>query len=168
MIEFGPAPSVRVTRELNWIKSPRVFRTKIRSRSDGVSRDPRSNAEFEELVAEYKAARPGLQVAPGYIDTEMTRALPEQARQAFLTHVAMQRPGKPEEVARVVNEAIEALSYDLRQAVVLREIEGLSYEEIAQVMNCPVGTVRSRIFRARESIAERLRPLLETSKDKRW
>jgi RNA polymerase sigma-70 factor (ECF subfamily) len=51
---------------------------------------------------------------------------------------------------------------------VLREIDGLSYEEIATVMNCPIGTVRSRIFRARETIAERLRPLLDTAKDKRW
>jgi RNA polymerase sigma-70 factor (ECF subfamily) len=50
----------------------------------------------------------------------------------------------------------------------LREIEGLSYEDIATIMNCPIGTVRSRIFRAREAIAERLRPLLETPKDKRW
>lgn len=72
------------------------------------------------------------------------------------------------EVARVVNEAIESLSEDLRQAVVLREIEGLSYEEIAQVMNCPVGTVRSRIFRAREAIAQRLRPVLDRRGGSRW
>jgi RNA polymerase sigma-70 factor, ECF subfamily len=66
------------------------------------------------------------------------------------------------EIAAAVNQAIEALSDDLRQAIVLREIEGLSYEEISEVMNCPIGTVRSRIFRAREAIAERLRPLLDT------
>src|SRR5688572_20252203 len=66
------------------------------------------------------------------------------------------------EIAATVNSAIEALSEDLRQAITLREIEGLSYEEIAEVMNCPIGTVRSRIFRAREAIAERLRPLLDT------
>lgn len=72
------------------------------------------------------------------------------------------------EVARVVNEAIQALSEDLRQALVLREIEGLSYEEIAQVMNCPVGTVRSRIFRAREAIAQRLRPVLDRRGGARW
>jgi RNA polymerase sigma-70 factor (ECF subfamily) len=72
------------------------------------------------------------------------------------------------EIAAAVNAAIEALSEDLRQAVTLREIEGLSYEEIAQVMNCPIGTVRSRIFRAREAIAERLRPLLDTREGERW
>jgi RNA polymerase sigma-70 factor (ECF subfamily) len=72
------------------------------------------------------------------------------------------------EIASTVNAAIEALSEDLRQAITLREIEGLSYEEIAEVMNCPIGTVRSRIFRAREAIAERLRPLLDTPDGKRW
>jgi len=72
------------------------------------------------------------------------------------------------EIAAAVNSAIEALSEDLRQAVTLREIEGLSYEEIAEVMNCPIGTVRSRIFRAREAIALRLRPLLESPQGKRW
>jgi len=72
------------------------------------------------------------------------------------------------EIAAAVNSAIEALSDDLRQAVTLREIEGLSYEEIAEVMNCPIGTVRSRIFRAREAIALRLRPLLESPQGKRW
>lgn len=72
------------------------------------------------------------------------------------------------EIATTVNAAIEALSNDLRQAITLREIEGLSYEEIAAVMNCPIGTVRSRIFRARESIAERLRPLLDTREGERW
>lgn len=72
------------------------------------------------------------------------------------------------EVAACVNAAIGALSEDLRQAITLREIEGLSYEEIADVMNCPIGTVRSRIFRAREAIAERLRPLLGTRSGERW
>jgi RNA polymerase sigma-70 factor (ECF subfamily) len=67
-----------------------------------------------------------------------------------------------------VNAAVDRLSEDLRQAVLLREIEGLSYEEIAEVMNCPVGTVRSRIFRAREAIAQRLRPLLDTREGRRW
>lgn len=72
------------------------------------------------------------------------------------------------EVGLAVNEAVDALSDDLRQAIVLREIEGLSYEEIAEIMNCPIGTVRSRIFRAREAIALRLRPLLETRQGARW
>jgi RNA polymerase sigma-70 factor (ECF subfamily) len=72
------------------------------------------------------------------------------------------------EIAGAVNAAIEALSDDLRQAITLREIEGLSYEEIAEVMNSPIGTVRSRIFRAREAIAARLRPLLDTRDGDRW
>ena len=72
------------------------------------------------------------------------------------------------QIAAAVNFAIEALSDDLRQAITLREIEGLSYEEIAELMNCPIGTVRSRIFRAREAIALRLRPLLDTRGGERW
>jgi RNA polymerase sigma-70 factor (ECF subfamily) len=72
------------------------------------------------------------------------------------------------EIAAAVNSAVEALSDELRQAITLREIEGLSYEEIADVMNCPIGTVRSRIFRAREAIATRLRPLLDTRDGERW
>ncbi|MBC7482463.1 MAG: RNA polymerase sigma factor RpoE [Rhizobacter sp.] len=72
------------------------------------------------------------------------------------------------QIAAAVNFAIEALSEDLRQAITLREIEGLSYEEIAELMNCPIGTVRSRIFRAREAIALRLRPLLDTRQGERW
>jgi RNA polymerase sigma-70 factor (ECF subfamily) len=72
------------------------------------------------------------------------------------------------QVAAAVNFAVEALSDDLRQAITLREIEGLSYEEIAELMNCPIGTVRSRIFRAREAIAAKLRPLLDTREGDRW
>jgi RNA polymerase sigma-70 factor, ECF subfamily len=72
------------------------------------------------------------------------------------------------EVAAAVNQAIDDLSEDLRQAITLREIEGLSYEEISDVMNCPIGTVRSRIFRAREAIAVKLRPLLDTRQGERW
>ncbi len=73
-----------------------------------------------------------------------------------------------QEIAAAVNAAMDALPEDLRQAVTLREIEGLSYEEIAQAMNCPIGTVRSRIFRAREAISARVKPLLERQGGKRW
>ncbi len=72
------------------------------------------------------------------------------------------------EIAAVVNAAMDDLPEDLRQAVTLREIEGLSYEEIATAMNCPVGTVRSRIFRAREAISARVRPMLDRQTGKRW
>jgi RNA polymerase sigma-70 factor (ECF subfamily) len=72
------------------------------------------------------------------------------------------------QIGATVNAAMAELPEELRTAVSLREIEGLSYEDIAQAMDCPIGTVRSRIFRAREAIAERLRPLLDTSPDRRW
>lgn len=72
------------------------------------------------------------------------------------------------QIGETVNAAMEALPEDLRNAIMLREIDGLSYEEIAQVMDCPIGTVRSRIFRARDAISAKLRPLLDAAPDKRW
>ncbi|ARP80856.1 RNA polymerase sigma factor RpoE [Bordetella genomosp. 9] len=72
------------------------------------------------------------------------------------------------EIAETVNAAIQGLPEELRTAIVLREIEGMSYEDIAQSMGCPIGTVRSRIFRAREAVAARLRPLLGNDGDRRW
>jgi RNA polymerase sigma-70 factor, ECF subfamily len=65
-----------------------------------------------------------------------------------------------QEIERTVTRAVDALPEELRQAITLREVDGLSYEEIAETMNCPIGTVRSRIFRAREAIDEQLKPLL--------
>ncbi len=72
------------------------------------------------------------------------------------------------EIAQTVNDTVASLPEELRVAITLRELEGLSYEEIANVMQCPIGTVRSRIFRARETIAAKLRPLLDTPEHKRW
>ena len=72
------------------------------------------------------------------------------------------------EIAEMVNAAMLALPDELQQAITLREIEGLSYEEIAEVMSCPIGTVRSRIFRAREAISEKIKPLLDNQSGKRW
>ncbi|KAG0162925.1 hypothetical protein DFQ30_001010 [Apophysomyces sp. BC1015] len=72
------------------------------------------------------------------------------------------------QIAQTVNAAMVLLPEELRTAITLREIEGLSYEEIAEMMGCPIGTVRSRIFRAREAIATKLRPLLDTPEGKRW
>lgn len=72
------------------------------------------------------------------------------------------------QIGDTVNTAMEALPEELKTAIVLREIEGLSYEEIATIMDCPIGTVRSRIFRAREAISEKLKPLLDTAPNKRW
>jgi len=72
------------------------------------------------------------------------------------------------EIARTVNATIEKLPEELRRAIQMRELEGMSYEDIAQAMGCPIGTVRSRIYRAREAISEQLKPLLDTQKDKRW
>ena len=72
------------------------------------------------------------------------------------------------EIATMVNRALQALPEELRQAISLREMEGLSYEDIADIMNCPVGTVRSRIFRAREAISAKIRPMLDNQTGKRW
>lgn len=72
------------------------------------------------------------------------------------------------QIANTVNAAMDRLPEDLRNAISLREIDGMSYEEIAQIMDCPIGTVRSRIFRAREAIAEKLKPLLDIAPDRRW
>ncbi|EDM84031.1 MAG: RNA polymerase sigma factor RpoE [Limnobacter sp.] len=72
------------------------------------------------------------------------------------------------QIGEAVNEAMAALPEELRSAIVMREIDGLSYEEIAAAMDCPIGTVRSRIFRARESIAAKIKPLLEPKGSKRW
>ena len=71
------------------------------------------------------------------------------------------------EIVATVNDTIEGLPDELKEAISLREMDGLSYEEIAELMQCPIGTVRSRIFRAREAIAEKLKPLIETT-NKRW
>lgn len=72
------------------------------------------------------------------------------------------------EIAQAVNAALEALPKELRQAITLREIDGLSYGEIAEALDCPIGTVRSRIFRAREAISARIKPMLERQTGKRW
>jgi len=72
------------------------------------------------------------------------------------------------EIAQIINAAMQELPEELREAITLREIEGLSYEEISEAMNCPIGTVRSRIFRAREAISAKVKPLLENQTGKRW
>jgi len=106
--------------------------------------------------------------------TESARASRDDDDEPRLVENEPSDDGTPEailaskQIAAAVNFAVEALSEELRQAITLREIEGLSYEEIAEVMNCPIGTVRSRIFRAREAIAVKLRPLLDHRTGDRW
>lgn len=72
------------------------------------------------------------------------------------------------EIALAVNDALAALPDDLKQALTLREMDGMSYEDIAELMNCPMGTVRSRIFRAREAVSAKVKPMLEKQTGKRW
>lgn len=72
------------------------------------------------------------------------------------------------EIAEAVNAVMDALPEELRMAITLREIEGLSYEDIAQALDCPIGTVRSRIFRAREAISSKIKPMLDRQSGKRW
>ena len=118
------------------------------------------------------------------------RALMNRARSPVLTEAALQAGREDDEtspveresisettpeselaareIAAAVQDALSALPEDLRRAITLREIEGLSYEDIAQTMNCPIGTVRSRIFRAREAISARIRTMLSHQSGKRW
>jgi len=72
------------------------------------------------------------------------------------------------QIAQTVNDSISALPADLQTAITLREIEGLSYEQISEIMHCPIGTTRSRIFRARNIVSEKLNPLLHTKQGNRW
>lgn len=97
------------------------------------------------------------------VDFDLDLQDPDQ----YERHAKLKEADTPEgvlltdEIRAVVEEAMEQLPEDLRTAIVLRELEGLSYEEIAEAMDCPVGTVRSRIFRAREAIDKKLKPLLD-------
>lgn len=163
-----------------------------------VSRLVRDPAEVEDVVQEafikaYRALpgfrgesafytwlyRIGINAAKNYLATRgrrppTTTEFDSEEAEGFDDAEQLRDQNTPErilmskEIGSTVNAAMEALPEDLRNAIVLREIDGLSYEEISQVMNCPIGTVRSRIFRAREAIAEKLKPLLDTAPDRRW
>ena len=100
------------------------------------------------------------------IDSEEAESFEEGHQLRHMNTPEAELMGK--QVAATVNQTMEALPDELRVAITLREIEGMSYEDIAAAMSCPIGTVRSRIFRARETIAARIRPMLGTAKDKRW
>ena len=100
--------------------------------------------------------------APSEDDDETYRPKTEQTN-----HETPEMVLAAKEIAGVVNAAMEALPEELRQALTLREIEGWTYEEIASTMNCPIGTVRSRIFRAREAVSAKVKPLLENQSGKR-
>jgi RNA polymerase sigma-70 factor (ECF subfamily) len=163
-----------------------------------ISRFVRDSAEAEDVTQEafikaYRALpafrgesafytwlyRIGINTAKNYLVTLGRRAptstqFDAEESEDFEGSELLQDVNTPEnelmskQVAGVVNSSLLQLPEDLRTALTLREIEGLSYEEISEIMNCPIGTVRSRIFRARESIATNLRPLLGTSQAKRW
>lgn len=111
---------------------------------------------------------------PSASDWGVTAADSAKDDETFLRQLEPTHHDTPEalysakEVAATVNEAMEALPEDLRQALTLREIDGMSYDDIATFMQTPIGTVRSRIFRAREAVAKKLQPLLERSQGKRW
>lgn len=106
--------------------------------------------------------------APTSTDIEAEEAEQYDSGELLRDNDTPERLMQTRQIGETVNAAMDALPEDLRTAIVLREIEGLSYEEIATLMNCPIGTVRSRIFRAREAIAERLKPMLDVAPDKRW
>lgn len=163
-----------------------------------VSRLVRDQAEAEDVVQEafikaYRALpqfrgdsafytwlyRIGINTAKNYLVTQGRRAPTStdsnaEEAETFDDAEQLRDINTPEsllatkQIGETVNVAMNALPEELRTAISLREIEGLSYEEISEAMGCPIGTVRSRIFRAREAIAEKLRPLLGTALDKRW
>ena len=163
-----------------------------------VSRLVRDQAEAEDVVQEafikaYRALpqfrgdsafytwlyRIGINTAKNYLVTQGRRAPTStesnaEEAETFDDADNLRDINTPEsmlatkQIAQTVNHAMAALPEELKTAITLREIEGLSYDEIAEAMDCPIGTVRSRIFRAREAIAEKLRPLLGTAIDKRW
>ncbi|MFZ6674129.1 RNA polymerase sigma factor RpoE [Undibacterium sp. Rencai35W] len=163
-----------------------------------VSRLVHDQAEAEDVVQEafikaYRALanfrgdsafytwlyRIGVNTAKNYLVTQGRRAPTStdsdiEEAETFADAEGLRDINTPEsllaskQIADTVNSAMQALPEELRNAITLREIEGLSYDEIAEVMLCPIGTVRSRIFRAREAIAEKLRPVLGTSLDQRW
>lgn len=123
--------------------------------------------------------RIGINTAKNYLVTQGRRApttteYDTEKAEAFEDADQLRNNNTPEnelmskQIAAAVNKTMSSLPEELRAALTLREIDGMSYEDIAGIMNCPVGTVRSRIFRAREAVAERLRPLLGTGKDQRW
>jgi RNA polymerase sigma-70 factor (ECF subfamily) len=86
-----------------------------------------------------------------------------EAGSGLKEYATPERQALKSELAATIQAAIEELPEELRVAIVLRELEGLSYEEIAGAMDCPIGTVRSRIFRARDAIEKRIRPLIDES-----
>ncbi|MET3116375.1 RNA polymerase sigma-70 factor (ECF subfamily) [Undibacterium sp. GrIS 1.8] len=163
-----------------------------------VSRLVHDQAEAEDVVQEsfikaYRAMgnfrgdaafytwlyRIGVNTAKNYLVTQGRRAPTStdadiEEAETFVDADGLRDINTPEsllaskQIADTVNNAMLALPEELRSAITLREIEGLSYDEIAEVMLCPIGTVRSRIFRAREAIAEKLRPMLGTTLDQRW
>ena len=163
-----------------------------------ISRFVRNSAEAEDVTQEafikaYRALpafrgdsafytwlyRIGINTAKNYLVAQGRRAptstpLDVEEAEAFEDAALLHEVATPEnelmskQVVEVVNASLQQLPEDLRTALTLREIEGLSYEEIAAVMNCPIGTVRSRIFRAREVVATNLRPLLGTNEGRRW
>ncbi|MDO8347256.1 MAG: RNA polymerase sigma factor RpoE [Rugosibacter sp.] len=162
-----------------------------------ISRMVRDSAEVEDIVQEsfiraYRALpsfrndsafytwlyRIGVNTAKNWLMThgrraQLTHSVDDEAEgqgDVELLHNAEtpERLLMTKELGDTVNAAVERLPEELRTAITLREIEGLSYEEIAKVMDCPIGTVRSRIFRARDAISAKLRPLLDTAADKRW
>jgi len=163
-----------------------------------VSRMVRDSAEVEDIVQDsfiraYRALpsfrnesafytwlyRIGVNTAKNWLVThgrraQLTSTTDDDESESYTEPELLRNYETPErllmtkQIGQTVNSVVESLPEDLRTALTLREIEGLSYEEIADVMDCPIGTVRSRIFRARDAIALKLRPLLDTATDKRW
>lgn len=147
---------IRAYRAMPQFRGDSAFYTWLYRIAVNTAKKTLGQLQRDPLVTEAARARSGDDDETSPVENELSDSATPEALLAS------------KQIAQAVNAAVEALSEDLRQAITLREIEGLSYEEIAEVMNCPIGTVRSRIFRAREAIASRLRPMLDRHDGARW
>ena len=162
---------------LRVIKNPSVVEDLVQ---ESLIKAYRSIASFRGDSAFYTwLYKIGLNTARNYLsnakrDVRIDESILPEDAENFSTAIDIHHANTPEtelinnQIAQTVNDAIAALPKELQTSITLREIEGLSYEQISEIMGCPIGTTRSRIFRARDMISEKLKPLINAKQGKRW